>query len=227
MRVLLSLISGWYACVCTYVCLITVNPEPLFHAIHFDDLHVFSVPATITARLNIQLTDTPLRTSSLLVATQISIVYNTIEHIDVGVTYTHARTFPVTVSRDTQAGMGTRLRLDESGCESLPQKTPTQPPFIGYKSSFLGVKLPGREVYHYICYTDWSFSCACLVYPGKLGDSGRLKYSGMWHCVPWRIVPEMPSSSGPSSPNSLGLFSPEEESPIVLRNAGNSSNRTT
>ena len=40
-----------------YICLKTVNPEPLLYAIHFDDLHALSVPTAITARLSIQLTD--------------------------------------------------------------------------------------------------------------------------------------------------------------------------
>ena len=44
-------------CLCMYVCLITVSPEPLLYAIHFDDLRVLSVRTTITAQLNIQLTD--------------------------------------------------------------------------------------------------------------------------------------------------------------------------
>jgi len=41
-----------------YICLITVNPETLLYAIHFDELHALSVPTAITARLSIQLTDT-------------------------------------------------------------------------------------------------------------------------------------------------------------------------
>ena len=45
-------------CVYMYICLITVNPETLLYAIHFDELHALSVPTAITARLSIQLTDT-------------------------------------------------------------------------------------------------------------------------------------------------------------------------
>jgi hypothetical protein len=37
----------------------------------------------------------------------------------------------------------------------------------------------------------------------------------------------MPSSPWPSSPDGLGLLNPEDESPIVLRNAGNPFSHTT
>jgi hypothetical protein len=150
---------------------------------------------------------TPLRASSLLVTTQISTVYNTVEHDGVGVTlYTYAqfhfRGYMI-VKLVWTPGYDWMIRV-----ANLFSKR--RSPILllsGYRGSFPGVKLPEREVY--ICYIDWSFSCVCLVSPDQLGDIGRLKYSGMWLYVPWRVVLEMPSSSRPNILNSLRLLNPE------------------
>jgi len=163
----------------------------------------------------------PLSASSLLVARQISSIYNTAEHVGVGVTlYTQAH-FQFRRARIANLVWAPSYDWIIRVTNFFSKRRSPSLLFIGYRGPFLGVKLPEREVY--ICYTDWSFSFVCLVSPGQLGDSSRLKYSGMWHCVPWGVVPEMPSSSGPNSPNSLRLLSHKEESPIILRNAGNSS----
>jgi len=126
-----------------YVCLVTVNAQPLLCAIHFGDLHAVSVPTAITARLSIQLTDTA--------EGFIHIDGNTnIYCLQYGRTCwcrgnVHARTFPVSVSQDSHAAMGTRLQLDDSGCESLLKKTPTQPPFYWVQGFFPGGKAAGMQ----------------------------------------------------------------------------------
>jgi hypothetical protein len=55
----------------------------------------------------------------------------------------HARTFPVTGNQDSKAGMGTRLRFDDSGFESLLQKMLIQPPFYWVQGFFPGGKAAG------------------------------------------------------------------------------------
>jgi hypothetical protein len=147
MRVLLLLISGWCACVYTrvYVCLITVNPEPLPYAIHFDDLHALSVLTAIIALLNIQLTDTA--EGFILISGNTNIYclqYSRACWCRCNVV--HARTIPFSGIQFSKASLGTRLRLDDSGCESLLQKTLTQPDFYWVEGLFPGVKPPGREV---------------------------------------------------------------------------------
>jgi hypothetical protein len=58
----------------------------------------------------------------------------------------HARTFPVPGNQDSKAGIGSRLRFDYSGFESLLQKTLIQPPFYRVQGFFPGGKAVGVRI---------------------------------------------------------------------------------
>jgi hypothetical protein len=138
MQVLIWLISGCCAC----VCLITVNPEPLLYAIHFDDLHDLSVPTAITARLSIQQIDTAEGFILISGNTNIYCLLHGRACWCRG-NVVHALTIPFSGLQDSKAGVGTRLPLDSSGCEFLLQRTLTQPPFYWVQGPFPGGKAAG------------------------------------------------------------------------------------
>jgi hypothetical protein len=105
--------------------LITVNPEPLLYAIHFDGLHALSVPTAITARLSIQPTDTA--EDFILISGNTNIYCRACWCRG---NVVHPGTVPFSGIQDSKSGVGTRLRSDDWGFESLLQKTLSQPPFL-------------------------------------------------------------------------------------------------
>jgi hypothetical protein len=129
------------------VCLITANPETLLYAIHFDDFHDRLVPTAITARLSIQLTETAEGFIFISDSTNIyCLQYGRACWCRGNVV--HAHTTPFSGIQDSKAGVDIRLHLDDSGCESLLQKTLTQPPFKCVQGFSAGGKAAGtRSLY--------------------------------------------------------------------------------
>jgi len=126
------------------VSLITVNPEPLLYAIHFDDLHALSVPTAITVRLIIQPTDTAEGFILFSGNTNIYCLQYGRACCYRG-NVIHAGTVPFSGIQDSKSGVGTRLRSDDWGFESLLQKTLSQPPFYWVQWLFPGGK-PARTL---------------------------------------------------------------------------------